>query len=69
MYRQISGKNYTYTYSTFILCTQFHVACIEPNFAKFVHTTSKVEQAWCRLVTSLLTVMQLTNLFLKQNWQ
>jgi hypothetical protein len=42
---------------------------MEPNFAEFGHTTSKVEQAWCRSVTSFLTVMQLSNLFLKQNWQ
>jgi hypothetical protein len=42
---------------------------MEPNFAEFAHTTSKVEQAWCRVVTSLLTVMQITNLFLKQNWE
>ena len=73
MYRQISGQNYTYnytyTYSALILCTQFHVARIEPNFAEFGHTTSKVEQAWCRVVTSLLTVMQLTILFLKQSWE
>ena len=73
MYRQISGQNctynYTYTYSASILCTQFHVACMEPNFAEFAHTTSKVEQAWCKLVTSFLILMQLTNLFLKQNWQ
>jgi len=69
MYRQISGKNYiynyTYAYSALILCTQFHVARMEPNFAEFAHTTSKVEQAWCRVVTSLLTVVQLTNFIFK----
>jgi hypothetical protein len=73
MYRQISGQNYTYnyayTYSALILCAQFHIAPVEPNFAEFAHTTSKVEQACFGLVISLLTVMQLTNLFLKHNWQ
>jgi hypothetical protein len=73
MYREVSEHNYTYiytyTYSAIILCTQFYVVRMEPNFAEFAHTTSKVEQACCRVVTSLLTVVQLTNLFLEQNWQ